>query len=348
MITASRLEAKSVPKLLRFKEEACNSSATIPPLVNGIAQYRDEEYFEAFSDQEFEGEESPNLLGIEDDVEDDVEEDVQEDVQDSYYTALEDRFFEFSDLIRSILASEGVQSQVTLPKALQEYSKAAEWTYELKHTTPTLSSLLSVTQSDVFRGLARVGYLLTRAAMMADDERTNLGCWSWALLGCCRDIGTLDNEGISNLRQLGKTSLALAATLQRSRGHYPVYLDETSASVDMSDASEPEETSVMKATNEVENGTNGAHDEAASENSPANLPAAENLEETRRAMLERLEGTATDDEPLAGEATSGEKASEERIEERIEDALATLDIIVTVVGSFFGQSDLLDMRMAWQ
>lgn len=336
MITASRLEAKSVPKLLRVKDEACNSSSTIHPLISEIAQYHDEAYFAASSDQNSEGEDSRNLLGTELDVEDDVE----DDIQDSYYTALENRFFRFSDLIRSNLASEGVQSHYTLPKALQEYSKTAEWTYELKHTTPTLSSLPSATQSDVIRGLARVGSLLTRAAMMADVERMNLGCWSWALLGCCRDVGTLDNEAVSELRALGKISLTLAATLQRSRGHYAMDLDETSASLDASDASEPEETPIIDA---AENGTNGAHDEAASENVPADLAAAKNLEETRSAMLARLHGTTTDDEPSAGISTSGEKAAEERIE----DALATLDIIVTVVGSFFGQRDLLDMRMAW-
>lgn len=142
--------------------------------------------------------------------------DSSDDVQEVCYKNLVDRFLVFRDrLARSPNPAES--SEEPLPNALQEGSRKADWGHDLKHTSPRPQTLLKASQSDIVRGLKRITSLLTNTTIATSSVRTNLACWTWTLLGRSRDVGTLDSDDVSVLRDLAKKALALASALEQSQ-----------------------------------------------------------------------------------------------------------------------------------
>ena len=227
------------------------------------------------------------------------------------------------------------------------------------------------------KGLGRLESLITHARMCQPEECRNLGAWSWALLGRCRDVGEMDSEDVAVLRQLGKTALWVTTKIRTRMEEQDERPDGENGHAD---AGSGEEGKVEEDEN-LKQEDAGTHDVGLVDASLKSLPPREEVGEAKMPggadvkMSNDAEAGATaevsseeaaqleilkqkllgniNDEPQADAATSdsaqarpinGKEAEAADVKRR---ALATLDIIVTIVGEVYGQRDLLDARDIW-
>ncbi|KAM7209746.1 hypothetical protein V8F20_000149 [Naviculisporaceae sp. PSN 640] len=245
----------------------------------------------------------------------------------------------------------------------------AIWSRRMRNTDPLPVQIAAMTPKSVFK-LIRIlmkGKFMTRE----DGLRDRTSRWLWALLARLPDQGQLDHQGVSWIRELGKRAVFMMA----DKAYVDALREQVQDDLDASDYEEDdeegdgynEEPYTQQAEGEVvedhSNGNktpnqldgrsgedNGEMDmdiddgEVSSEND--HTPAQDgttNLETAKARLLAALEGsnnTAT--EPMQDEEQE-ELALEDELQTP-EGAHATLTMILTVAGEFYGQRDLLEFR----
>lgn len=194
--------------------------------------------------------------------------------------------------------------------------------------------------------------LMSENVRSGDAERVRrIGAWAWGLLGKCRDVGQLGTEEVGDIRDLGKRAVKI---LQKMREE-----DEKTKAAQRDDDLSNEESD----DDEVPVEDHG-HPEDAQENTLGALqtdhemqdavsePPAEDLDAAKarlQAMLqgnenETLEPDKSDNIDVANDA---EKSPKDSAAELAMQTRAMLDMIITVVGEYFGQKDLLKERELW-
>ena len=295
-------------------------------------------------------------------------EDEDIDPQEAYYASLADRFLELRSTLRfpPSLSSENQRKETssTVLEAASALHKMnhESWRKQLLYRTPQMMVLAHMNQETVIRGLTRLETLLSRRNLLADKEAKIIGAWSWGLLAKCRDRGEMTSEEVGVLRTVAKTALKLAVKtrmLKRASqevGDHPGTdkVDEVPAEASGENEeqvysdSEPSRAGKDSGISQIgqSNGDSVEHEASSddmedgeisdSNESPDALAIAKQslLAQVRSSTAPVLQDTA--DERTAQQASD--------VEER---ASATLDMIVTIVGEFYGQRDLLDARAAW-
>ena len=248
------------------------------------------------------------------------------------------------------------------PAHLSSNSKAAyvQWRYLLRTTDPVPVQVAAMDQQTVLRLLK----LLTSGFLKRRREvETRTGRWVWALLGRLEEAGCLGSEDVSVVRELGKRAVWLLAGLREETvaDALDEELGEEQDGVDSVDgrdgvngasvddkspsAGQEEDPLMAEQEEEIEEGelspepelVVGASHDGEGRDSKDGAPNDQSLdpadvEAARAKLLSRLpEG----DVPAASTQDDGFPSKS---------TLATLDMILTIVGECYGQRDLLEFR----
>ena len=160
---------------------------------------------------------------------------------------------------------------------------------------PSPAQLQALDQEDT---LSMLELIQKHCFKRGETLRPSTSAWIWALLAKLDDVGTMNNDEVFVLRDLGKRALVIQISFN-----------------DAAMAAQLEEIS-----------------------------RAEAAWESDEANASQHEGQGT----TAADATKTDTAGS-TVTQMLdpENTLATLDMIVTIVGEFFGQRDLLDSRSSW-
>jgi regulator of vacuolar morphogenesis len=212
-----------------------------------------------------------------------------------------------------------------------------------------------------------------------------IGAWAWGLLGKCREVGQLSTGEVGIIRNLGKRAATILGKVQELE--YDEYEEEVDSSVSTqqkegiqrgnladdekdtkeeaqqgsgiqdkkatSQETQPKPTahgeeghqegsqSELTVPNEDENKQDELRETAEAKDS--SMPDA-SLEESdlQAAKMRLLVGLQTNPDSVETPAGRAHEEDDSSIQTH-----ALLDMIITVVGEFFGQRDLLEQREVW-
>ena len=187
------------------------------------------------------------------------------------------------------------------------------------------------------------------------DKVLRFGAWVWGILGKCRDRTELGSDEIAVLRELGKRAVELLVRLRDKTGKASGASQEASES-----ECEDGHTLVIPQESATETApvTGRLHDSSMQEDgsSPNRSDSSKQDTTALDAAKKRLELSflsSNDIENSAAAAVSGDTdetpgidAAEDKLDADRQVRI-TLDMIVTIVGEFYGQRDLLDIRDIW-
>lgn len=270
------------------------------------------------------------------------EENLYPSAQTSYYNLLRHRFL----LLRSTLKCTPPFASVSgldesHPISFPRHSAAAkkEWRRLLLAVDPQMAQLACMDMDSVLGVLGIMARLMSENFRSGDVERVRrIGAWAWGLLGKCREVGQLGTEEVGEIRDLGKRAVKILQKLKEDEESKWAMRDGESSSEDeepTSDKGDPGNTADASGNPDV---------------------AAEELEEAKTRLQARLQGgdqgAVTEADAPGASNTDTENKAETQAEPKTSNLArqthAMLDMIITVVGEFYGQRDLLQERETWE
>ncbi len=286
------------------------------------------------------------------------------DPQEAYYTALSMRFSALSSHLQHppALPANGV---LNIPAGL---NTSKEWRDKILYTSPKMGVLALLQQEMVIRGLEVLEDLLS-AGNLRGGAGKNVGAWAWGLLARCRELGTMGSEEVGVVRRVGKRGVHL---LRRIRAGEVVEVEDVGVGGEGDDDSDGEadhshvDVAQEKQDEQEDEDENDTESIAAIDpirlpedsihllSPPAEAGVDDALAAARARMLASLDAAHQKPEVnndaegqyhQQDQGTGGELGREGVMGE--EAVHATLDMIVTIVGEFYGQRDLLDGRVLW-
>jgi hypothetical protein len=188
-----------------------------------------------------------------------------------------------------------------------------------------------------------------------DNDATQLrriGAWAWGLLGRCRDVGELGSEDVGELRVFGRKALNILKKLCRNKNLSGQGATAVGSDLEDKESSDDEED-ILTVVDSVES----AEREESEDLEAAKLrlqsrfleETTEEEDERRRRNTSSPLEAAMDDEPETTsilESTSNKSLPHITVTGE-EQSRILLDMIITVVGEFYGQKDLLQQRDIW-
>jgi hypothetical protein len=173
----------------------------------------------------------------------------------------------------------------------------AECVEMVQNIAPSLAQLQALDQEDT---LSMLELIQKHCFKRGETLRPSASAWIWALLAKLNDVGTMNNDEVFVLRDLGKRALVIQISFN-----------------DAAMAAQLEEISRADAASESDEANTSQHEGQSTEATAADAAKTDTAGSSVTQMLDP------------------------------ENTLATLDMIVTIVGEFFGQRDLLDSRRSW-
>ena len=241
------------------------------------------------------------------------------DPQEAYYESLCARFIILRDQlhVRPPVKAQSDDSTTLAFVSLHEASHD-KLRYILLYTTPSMRVLAKLQQESIMRCLQYAEIFLEKKTMQGQESGRNLGAWCWGLLAKCREVGEMTSEDVSVLRDLGKKAVIVGHKVRsQCRREKDKEEDEDEFEVKNEDEDRPSEEEVEEPIKLKEVDDSSADVELAKQNLLQMLHPSARPEQHRG------------ENELAFSATSA------------------LDVIITIVGTMYGQRDLLDARAAW-
>lgn len=268
--------------------------------------------------------------------------DLYPEAQISYYILLRHRFLLLRSTLKCAPPLDSISAldeshPISLPR--NSFMAKKEWRRLLLAVDPQMVQLACMDMDSVLGVLGIMARLMSENFRSGDVGRVRrIGAWAWGLLGKCREVGQLGTEEVGEIRDLGKRAVKI---LQRMREE-----DEKNELARRDEASSVEDE-------------NQQDEHAPAPPRDGNMEADDTAElEAAKARLQaRLQGE--DQAPVADavhpvaeqESTDTPHEAGADIESRATDLegqiRAMLDMIITVVGEFYGQRDLLAKREVW-
>lgn len=280
------------------------------------------------------------------------------DAQSSYYNLLKHRFI----LLRTTLRCSPPANKITdldesHPITLPFHVKPARaaWTQLLYTAEPQMVQLACMDMESVLGVLRLLGDVMSKCIKDNDAEQLRrVGAWAWGLLGRCRDVGELGSEEVGELRVFGRKALSLLKKMDRNKTLSADGVSTVESDLEDKESSDDEDE-IMATVESMESaeGQEIEELEAAKIRLQSRFfgeeTAAEEAERGRRNTSSPLETTTMDDEL---ETTSTPEITRTKSLPTIavtgeEQSHILLDMIITVVGEFYGQRDLLQERHIW-
>ncbi|OQO00736.1 hypothetical protein B0A48_13227 [Cryoendolithus antarcticus] len=221
---------------------------------------------------------------------------------EAYTNALSNRFKKLRARLREPLDAKVTTNTTDPPTPLnpQDGNKAyVACINAVRKTTPSPSQLIAMSNESVFAMLELID---THCLSQRKQIKRNTGAWVMALFARLDDVGTMDGDQVSLLRELGKKAVIVQLS----------FVNAAAATELEAVAAKEKYAAAVDGAVETDIGADAEHD-------------ASDVE-SEDAVTARTTGEADD----------------------TEHTLATLDMILTVVGEFFGQRDLLEFRRSWE
>ena len=366
-----RSEAKTVPNLL-----VAPISPTVQPKKNNLYADYPQGYYSngAYTATPF-----PLSKATQTSTNSGQQED--QDPQEAYYASLCARFIV---LTKTLQSTPPHASPDNTDVYYLDWTTRRIWRGKILNTAPAMAVLARLTQESVIWGLEVLESLLTLANLRGKRGKY-VEAWTWGLLGKCREVGQMGSEEVGVVRNLGKRAVWLLRRI-RAGDVTDGTIDELDVNMEEEEGEEEEDCDGGLEDENVQNGADptdlddadGGHssyidpittadsrnEDIIEVNSTAAISDAD-LEKAKQHMLNSLstnqaqtdsaETNASNDDsteiPVPKHADTGLKVEvegglKERSDEKA-DLLATLDILVTIIGELYGQRDLLDGRLLW-
>ncbi|XPS94002.1 hypothetical protein M3J09_003328 [Ascochyta lentis] len=132
--------------------------------------------------------------------------------EELYYKQLIRRFETLRDTLYKSgvhrLAQESVAEANRLP-IVKPPSNRHEWLYTLDREYPTLAQISRLDEKSIRRGLEYCIYAMDRFDSISGQK----SCWIWTLLALSSEVGTLDSQKMSHIRDLGTKASQLSINL---------------------------------------------------------------------------------------------------------------------------------------
>ena len=260
------------------------------------------------------------------------------DTQLSYYNLLHHRFL----LLRSIMKCTPPPSSIAAldeshPISLPRHAKTArkEWRRLLLAVDPQTVQLACMDMDSVLGVLGIMARLMSENVRSGDVERVRrIGAWAWGLLGKCREVGQLGTEEVGEIRDLGKRAVKILHKMREDeRNRTMSTMQEDEDDQESEDDNLEDEKAIAEETAEPPD-----HDmqDAGAE------PATDELEAAKARLQAKIQGAGT------GEDSQMQSDMEDSSGDVVMQTRAMLDMIITVVGEYYGQKDLLQEREIWE
>ncbi|KAI9843170.1 MAG: hypothetical protein M1838_002745 [Thelocarpon superellum] len=302
----------------------------------------------------------------------DGEKSAGQDAQSAYYASLLAQYRHLRSQLRDhavpadALTSLDRDHPTTSSSSSSYNANAAygHWRHLLQTTDPKPAQVARMDQSTLLLllRLVTLSFLKRRRGI---ERRT--GRWTWALLGRLQEPGCLVSEEVSVVRELGKRAVWLLVGLQQEGGEVVEALDEHELrrGGDEGEGEREAEAENGMSTTGVPDGADvqekeGVEKEEDDDDDDEEEEEEDKMEEAKTRLMQTLNNGHEDKieyhnhdeneaEAEAGgknEEEEGEVPEEKEEEDKATDK-ATLHTIITIVGEYYGQRDLLEFRGAW-
>ncbi|KAJ5384448.1 hypothetical protein N7517_002359 [Penicillium concentricum] len=331
-----------------------------PPLPAGF--YEDEAYIAPVGDlYEDNAAHSPSKL-----------DELYPDAQRSYNNLLRHRFLLLRSTLRCSPPAGAINTldndhPISLPRKAGSAHKT--WRRLLVTVEPLMVQLASMDMDSVLEVLEILARMMSDVVRGDDTQRVRrIGAWAWGLLGKCREVGQLSTREVGVIRNLGKRAATILRKVQELEN------DEYEEEVDSSVADLPKDEIQQGTLVEDEKDAKGkaqqgytVQDEEATKQETQPEVTVQNEEESNQELPKSAEAEDIS-MPDASLAQFELEAAKTRLQARLQNNFdsvetsasseeeeddwsiqthALLDMIMTVVGEFFGQRDLLAEREIW-
>jgi regulator of vacuolar morphogenesis len=345
-----------------------------PPLPAGF--YEDEAYIAPVEDlKEEKAANSPSNL-----------DELYSDAQRSYNNLLRHRFILLRSTLRCSPPAGAIDTldndhPISLPRKAGSAHKT--WRRLLVTVEPRMVQLASMDMESVLEVLEILARMMSDVVRGDDIQRVRrIGAWAWGLLGKCREVGQLSTREVGVVRSLGKRAATILRKVQELE--YDDYEEDVDYTVTDTPKGETKQVNIVedeKDTKEEAQQSPTVHNEEATRQGTQPEPTAQGEEEAQLEPTVRSEEESKQEElPEAAEAQGSSmadasleesdlEAAKARLQARLQNnsdsveapagcddieeddwsiqTHALLDMIITVVGEFFGQRDLLKEREIW-
>lgn len=258
------------------------------------------------------------------------------EAQVSYYNLLRHRFRLLRSTLRctppaAAIAALDDAHPISLPHNNESARK--EWRRLVLKVDPQPAQLACMDQSSVLGVLEIVAREMSDVVRSGDADRIRrMGAWAWGLLGKCRELGELATEEVGAVRDLGKRTVKIFRKFQEAENSRPTK-DQNEIDSGGEETYEPDNAAPEGKTGQE------APEQAPAEGDSA-MPDTEDQSTALEAAKARLQAKLQGDSEVPSTANS-------EAGDVVQQTQAMLDMIVTVVGEFFGQRDLLEAREIW-
>lgn len=303
--------------------------------------------------------------------------------QTSYYNLLRHRFLLLRSTLRCSPPAEAIRAlDSSHPVSLPRNSGSAhrEWRRLLLAVNPQMVQVACMDMESVLEALEILARMISDVVKSENAERARRsGAWAWALLGKCREVGQLTTEEVGVIRNLGKRAATILRKVQelesdRSQWTEPSVSTEDAEGGDLKGDGSKEDDPQETAVDEDEPTKQEDLPEATGTPQPIMPDVSGETDELEaakarlEARLQSFDGSAEaqnamPDAPLEQSEVDASKACSQVQPQSIDEPTETppdpeeeylvtqtralLDMVLTVVGEFFGQRDLLESREAW-
>jgi hypothetical protein len=282
------------------------------------------------------------------------------DAQDIYYDSLSTRFRLLRATLKcnpppSAIEALDPSNLISLPPDTE--NAQSQWRFHLQSSDPLMVQLACMDSGSVLEVIKILtGTMAQTIRSKSRDKISRFGAWVWGVLGKCRDRTELCSEEIAVLRELGKRAVTLLISIRdktrkaKDAGQElsekegedvqeSIPPDEPVAEIELEDSIETDEARMRQENLDDDGSVNNEQDAAALEAAKKRLQNSFLSTSGAESQSESAVTEGTNDPP-------GINGAEEKlaVDQQVR---ITLDVILTIVGEFYGQRDLLDFRDVW-
>ncbi|EER23318.1 hypothetical protein CPC735_046880 [Coccidioides posadasii C735 delta SOWgp] len=277
------------------------------------------------------------------------------DPQEIYYNLLYHRFRLLRSTLKCVPTADAIVSlDDQHPISLPDDHKHARlvWRGLLRTVDPQMVQIACMDPEDVLRVLAVVTRSISDAVKSKETVRVKrLAAWAWGLLGRCREVGEMGSEEVADIRELGKRAVKILLKVREIEEQGYAAKHQQNVQVDVANV-------VQSVADAEEECTEGGNERLGINEIALNSVSEEDQLEAAKARLRaRLASIVSDDNVVANQEAGPLNMAQNEAAESEDDAEAAelrkqtramLDMIISIVGEFYGQRDLLESRDLWE
>ncbi|KAJ5608868.1 hypothetical protein N7528_009435 [Penicillium herquei] len=230
---------------------------------------------------------------------------------------------------------------ISLPRKVDAARK--EWRRLVMSVDPQMVQLACMDMDSVLGVMQIMARMMSDVLRSEDPEKIRrIGAWAWGLLGKCREIGELSTEEVGDIRDIGKRAVKILQKIREADTSPKVDNEEQPDSSDNGEYEQSEDVAPEMEREGEEDGN--ADQEVQPEPEPEDGGDDADMSDAIDEAAELEKAKARLQAQVQYSSDSEAAAEKENVAKQTR---ALLDMIIMVVGEYFGQRDLLDLREIW-